>query len=153
MSVPYILGRSFHPLDLPACPSATPSPHSRRTVSGLCESVLEESLRVHMREIDVWVRVYLCSAEQITRHISSLESRQSPFRLSPSDLTRRRKPFFPPPRLVNFVGTSWDSFLSFAYFFIYRTFILVFHLTRKIAINVTLKNCKIWNHFVNIILS
>jgi len=53
ISVPYILGRSFHPLDLPACPSATPSLHSRRTVSGLCESVLEESLRVRMREIDV----------------------------------------------------------------------------------------------------
>lgn len=79
----------FTPLDLPVRLSATPSLHSGRIVSErLCESVLEESLRIRMRKGSTCGHACLCVA-QITRHISSLESRRNPFRLPPSDLTRR----------------------------------------------------------------
>lgn len=72
--IPYILGRSFHPLELPVRPSVTPS-HNRRIVSGrLCESVLEESLHIRMRAIDVWARVYLCVA-QCRSHVTYRVSR------------------------------------------------------------------------------
>lgn len=61
--VPYILGRSFHPLDLPLLhPSATPALHSRRIGGRLCESVLEVSLYVYVYEIDVCVCISVCCA-------------------------------------------------------------------------------------------
>lgn len=112
----------------------------------------------------------VCSVAQITRHISSLESRRSPFRLPPSDLTRRPRVeearLSLAPRLVSLILSILSgrleilsSFLSFTYFFIHfvslSLSLSLFRLTRKIAINVIRKcksqNCKIWIHFVNII--
>lgn len=161
--VPYILGRSFHPLDLPVRLSATPSLHSGRIVSGrLCESVLEESLRIRMRKfVRVRARVSVYSAAQITRHISKADAAPSVF--LPSDLTRRPRAeealhSLIPLRLVNFV--NFVERLSFIFFHPSPISSSTLSLSPRISFNMEncdkcnpLQNCKIWRHFANIILS
>lgn len=122
LCVPYILGRSFHPLDLSSAPLSHPfAAHSRRIVSGrLDEFVLEGSLRVRMREIDARAWVFVCSTAQrshVTYRVSRADAAPSvcPF----SDLTRRPRAeevllSLAPCRVasrrlvnfVNFIGTS-----------------------------------------------